>query len=165
MLLLRLLNMKYHHYDRSNPSQVGDVPSGVVLFGPLSGAGLTYLTAAVELAANDAAGRIPLRFVDSSLVGSHRSRGAFLSRLEHSASAEAAACVASLSNSPPGDGIVVRCNLNGCSTITTDEVLRTDGKDAGGATQPCNAMSTDEVAPFINSFVFDVPTVAPKAAS
>ncbi|CCW71460.1 unnamed protein product [Phytomonas sp. Hart1] len=92
-MLIRICDCKYHSHPlvesatnglpASNP--YGDAESqaaAVINFGPTNGDGLNFFSGVLETCARSMVGYVPIRFVESSLVGVYRTAQALLARLD-----------------------------------------------------------------------------------
>ncbi|KPI88137.1 hypothetical protein ABL78_2770 [Leptomonas seymouri] len=94
MALIRCCCAKYHNVNRASDSSNApgrvERPCAVLSFGPLNGEGCNYLSAALEVLAEQDVGVVPLRLVDSSYVGAVRTRDALMARISSSDACAAA---------------------------------------------------------------------------
>ncbi|KAG5495202.1 hypothetical protein JKF63_02257 [Porcisia hertigi] len=171
MALIRLSGVKYHTVERHlDPNREG-CPQAVLSFGPPSGEGCTYLTAALEVFAVHDLGFVPLRLVDSSYVGAVRTRNAVAARVASSdmcsavikshveafiARARQAESVGVLgdaagSSDPARSPFLIRFNKAGSVARATTE---TPSPDAGSA--PAGLTLTSVLTPYLNCFLWDV---------
>eukprot|EP00796_Vickermania_ingenoplastis_P008434 gene8434-5912_t len=126
VFLFRLCNSMYHLFPFDN-SEVGGTPDGVLSFGPLSGLGQNYLTAAIEAIADRFAGVVPCRFVESSLVGCLRTEKALLGRVANSTKCDVKvkAAMEALTVQQTSDPFPVELNSPGLSLSTAHEETQT----------------------------------------
>ncbi|KAG5469860.1 hypothetical protein CUR178_02001 [Leishmania enriettii] len=171
MALIRLSGVKYHTVERHLDASREGCPRAVLSFGPASGEGCTYLTAALEVFAEHDVCVVPLRLVDSSYVGAARTRSALAARVASSDVCTAAtknwvamlvakakeAEAADVPNNAEGSAdttgrpFFIRFNTEGAVSLAEVEEL---GASAGSA--PAGSTATCAVAPCLNSFLWDV---------
>lgn len=86
LFLCRVTNSSMHELlpSRSTIASTRRTPDAVISFGPCNGAGLSYLNSSVEVAANQLAGLVPTRWIESSYVGALRTQRAIYQRVMNS---------------------------------------------------------------------------------
>lgn len=151
--LFRVWNTPYHLVAFGSGV---DAPHAILSFGPLSGAGLSYLSGAVEAIADSFAGAVPCRWVESSLVGAVRTQRALLERIGNSL--KCASLVKEKTQALPlwqvKEGITLPVERNDAGVATLYSSCESaDAAPAVDAGDPPTALQDS----YVNSDYFDFP--------
>ncbi|CCW60891.1 unnamed protein product [Phytomonas sp. EM1] len=92
-MLIRICDCKYHSHQLvegvtnsspapNPPGAAGCQSEAVISFGPSNGEGLNFFSGTLEVCARSKVGHVPIRFLESSLVGAYHTAQALLARLD-----------------------------------------------------------------------------------
>lgn len=170
--LIRVSHCSYFRFvegDGDAPAAGGrlDGVRAVMYVGPDSGKGLGFLYGSLDTVARLVIGRLPVRFVDSSYVGSHRSAGALVARLEPRTDALGVSVRESLtrkwnamasekaSKTAPHEGDRAERGQHSLATLNASGFAVGGGRASEG--------NVDAEAAYVHCFFFDVPPAATLA--
>lgn len=131
--LFRICNSKFHLFSFDSATE-GSIPNAIISFGPVSGSGLNYFSAALEVFADRFCGRVPSRWAESSYIGSRRTLSVLQKRLAGRCTHD----TVPLSKCPP---FTIELNTRGlCAALSTSV-----GMDSADGVVPavCNAYYFD----------------------
>ncbi|KAG5469512.1 hypothetical protein LSCM1_02735 [Leishmania martiniquensis] len=171
MVLIRLSGVKYHNVERHLDVSREGCPRAVLSFGPASGEGCSYLTAALEVFAEHDVGVVPVRLVDSSYVGATRTRSAIAARVASSdrctaatksrvavlvnkaKEAEAAGVLGGTDGSLDTSSSPFSIRFNTEGAVSLGEL---EESVAGAGCTPAGPPSAPAMTPCLNCFLWDV---------